>query len=89
MTSGWSSVAYATSSTGGASCAPDRHRVVAATWPPWRTVETPRWDWARVTDLDADESEKVKQFMHGLPDGPVAFHYEAPDYEQQLLGGSQ
>jgi len=38
------------------------------------------------SDLRKDESEQVKQFMHGLPDGPVAFHYEAPDYEQQLLG---
>ena len=38
------------------------------------------------SDLNNDESEKVRQFMHGLPDGPVAFHYEAPDYEQQLLG---
>jgi phospholipid/cholesterol/gamma-HCH transport system ATP-binding protein len=37
-------------------------------------------------DLDGDESDKVKQFMHGLPDGPVAFHYDAPDYERQLLG---
>jgi len=36
-------------------------------------------------DLDADESEKVKQFMHGIADGPVAFHYDAPDYEAQLL----
>ena len=41
------------------------------------------------SDLNADESDKVKQFMHGLPDGPVAFHYEAPDYEQHLLGGSR
>ncbi|MGI9220238.1 MAG: ABC transporter ATP-binding protein [Woeseiaceae bacterium] len=38
------------------------------------------------TDLNADESDQVKQFMHGLPDGPVAFHYDAADYEQQLLG---
>jgi phospholipid/cholesterol/gamma-HCH transport system ATP-binding protein len=37
-------------------------------------------------DLKQDESEMVKQFMHGLPDGPVAFHYDAPDYEQHLLG---
>ena len=36
--------------------------------------------------LSKDSSESVKQFMHGLPDGPVAFHYNAPEYEQQLLG---
>ncbi len=28
--------------------------------------------------------EEVRQFMHGLPDGPVAFHYPAPDYASQL-----
>jgi phospholipid/cholesterol/gamma-HCH transport system ATP-binding protein len=37
-------------------------------------------------DLSKDSSEMVKQFMHGLPDGPVAFHYDAPDYEKQLIG---
>ena len=28
--------------------------------------------------------EDVRQFMHGLPDGPVPFHYPAPDYAEQL-----
>ena len=28
----------------------------------------------------------VTQFMNGLADGPVPFHYPAPDYRQQLLG---
>ena len=37
-------------------------------------------------DLKDDQSEMVKQFMHGLPDGPVPFHYDAPDYAEQLLG---
>ena len=37
-------------------------------------------------ELDRTPSELVNQFMHGLPDGPVAFHYEAPDYAEQLLG---
>jgi len=37
-------------------------------------------------ELKQSDSEMVRQFMHGLPDGPVAFHYEAPDYAQQLLG---
>ena len=27
----------------------------------------------------------VQQFMSGVPDGPVPFHYPAPDYYQQLL----
>ncbi len=40
-------------------------------------------------DLKNDTSEMVKQFMHGLPDGPVAFHYDAPEYEQQLIGESE
>jgi phospholipid/cholesterol/gamma-HCH transport system ATP-binding protein len=37
-------------------------------------------------ELKRSESELVKQFMHGLPDGPVGFHYDAPDYDEQLLG---
>lgn len=32
-----------------------------------------------------DDSARVRQFMDGLPDGPVAFHYPAPDYEDELL----
>ena len=40
-------------------------------------------------DLKKDSSEVVRQFMHGIAEGPVAFHYDAPDYEQQLLGGDQ
>ncbi|MDT8388042.1 MAG: ATP-binding cassette domain-containing protein [Thiogranum sp.] len=31
------------------------------------------------------ESEWVRQFMDGLPDGPVPFHYPAPDYADDLL----
>ncbi len=31
-------------------------------------------------------SELVRQFMHGMADGPVAFHFDAPDYAEQLLG---
>ncbi len=37
-------------------------------------------------ELSNTTSELVKQFMHGLPDGPVGFHYDAPDYREQLLG---
>jgi phospholipid/cholesterol/gamma-HCH transport system ATP-binding protein len=40
----------------------------------------------RPADLKNDSSELVKQFMLGLADGPVAFHYDAPDYAEQLLG---
>jgi len=36
-------------------------------------------------ELKADKSELVRQFMNGLPDGPVAFHYPAPDYHAELL----
>lgn len=33
-----------------------------------------------------DPSQKVHQFIHGLPDGPVPFHYPANSLEQDLLG---
>jgi phospholipid/cholesterol/gamma-HCH transport system ATP-binding protein len=36
-------------------------------------------------ELQASDSPVVQQFMNGLPDGPVPFHYPAPDYEKQLL----
>lgn len=36
--------------------------------------------------LRNEPSDKVQQFVNGLPDGPVPFHYPAPDYQQQLLG---
>ncbi len=31
----------------------------------------------------------VRQFLEGLPDGPVAFHYPATDYAADLLGKAQ
>ncbi|MGB5131994.1 MAG: ABC transporter ATP-binding protein [Steroidobacteraceae bacterium] len=34
--------------------------------------------------LATDLREDVRQFIHGLPDGPVPFHYPAPDYLEQL-----
>jgi phospholipid/cholesterol/gamma-HCH transport system ATP-binding protein len=37
-------------------------------------------------ELHNTSSELVRQFMHGMADGPVAFHYSAPDYAEQLLG---
>ncbi|MGB5831918.1 MAG: ATP-binding cassette domain-containing protein [Thiohalocapsa sp.] len=33
-----------------------------------------------------DDSAWVRQFMDGLPDGPVHFHYDAPPLEQDMLG---
>ncbi len=35
--------------------------------------------------LRGTDSEWVKQFMQGLPDGPVPFHYPAPTYIDDLL----
>ena len=37
-------------------------------------------------ELNAATSELVRQFMHGMADGPVAFHFDAPNYAEQLLG---
>jgi phospholipid/cholesterol/gamma-HCH transport system ATP-binding protein len=38
-------------------------------------------------ELARSDSPVVKQFMNGIADGPVPFHYPAPDYYQQLLQG--
>jgi phospholipid/cholesterol/gamma-HCH transport system ATP-binding protein len=35
--------------------------------------------------LAESDLPEVRQFMRGLPDGPVPFHYPARDYEKQLL----
>ena len=35
--------------------------------------------------LRASDSPAVRQFMEGSPEGPVPFHYPAPDYTTQLL----
>ena len=37
------------------------------------------------SELKNNHSELVRQFMNGLPDGPVPFHYPAPEYSKQLL----
>ncbi|WP_096527810.1 ABC transporter ATP-binding protein [Candidatus Nitrosoglobus terrae] len=34
-------------------------------------------------------SAAVKQFMQGLPDGPVPFHYPGIDYSEDLLAGAE
>ncbi|MFI4938003.1 MAG: ATP-binding cassette domain-containing protein [Candidatus Berkiellales bacterium] len=37
-------------------------------------------------ELLSSSSDWVQQFLKGLPDGPVPFHYPALDYERDLLG---
>ena len=37
-------------------------------------------------ELARSESPWVQQFIQGLPDGPVPFHYPAPDLVEQFLG---
>jgi phospholipid/cholesterol/gamma-HCH transport system ATP-binding protein len=37
-------------------------------------------------ELARSDSETVHQFMTGSEEGPVRFHYPAPDYTRQLLG---
>ena len=36
--------------------------------------------------LAQDPAPLVRQFMSGVAEGPVAFHYPAPDFETQMLG---
>jgi phospholipid/cholesterol/gamma-HCH transport system ATP-binding protein len=36
-------------------------------------------------ELARSDSPVVRQFMNGIADGPVPFHYPAPDYYNQLL----
>ena len=38
--------------------------------------------------MHGSESGWVNQFMRGLPDGPVPFHYPAPDFSRDMLGGA-
>lgn len=39
-------------------------------------------------EVRASESEYVKQFLQGLPDGPVAFHYKAKPFVEDLMEGA-
>jgi phospholipid/cholesterol/gamma-HCH transport system ATP-binding protein len=39
------------------------------------------------SDLQKSPDGVVRQFIEGLADGPVPFHYPAPDYLEELLGG--
>lgn len=40
------------------------------------------------TQLQKSKSEYVRQFMDGLPDGPVPYQYPSSDYLQDLLGAA-
>jgi phospholipid/cholesterol/gamma-HCH transport system ATP-binding protein len=39
-------------------------------------------------ELRASQMPFVHQFVHGEADGPVPFHYNAPDYRLDLLGAA-
>lgn len=41
------------------------------------------------SELDNSDSPWIRQFMHGDADGPVAFHYPASDYLDDLMGNGQ
>jgi phospholipid/cholesterol/gamma-HCH transport system ATP-binding protein len=36
--------------------------------------------------INADKSSQLQQFLQGLPDGPVPFHYPTVKLDQDLLG---
>jgi phospholipid/cholesterol/gamma-HCH transport system ATP-binding protein len=40
-------------------------------------------------ELQASESAWTHQFLEGLPDGPVPFHYPAPPFKDELLAGGE
>jgi len=40
-------------------------------------------------DLMNSKDDWVRQFMQGLPDGPVPFHYPAQNYAEDLWGGAR
>ncbi|MCY4472260.1 MAG: ATP-binding cassette domain-containing protein [Kistimonas sp.] len=42
----------------------------------------------RPDELQNSDDPQVTQFMKGLPDGPVPFHYPAKDYSEDMLGES-
>lgn len=37
-------------------------------------------------ELRLADNPKLKQFIGGEPDGPVPFHFPAPDYQKEMLG---
>jgi phospholipid/cholesterol/gamma-HCH transport system ATP-binding protein len=38
-------------------------------------------------EIEQTESQQLQQFIQGLPDGPVPFHYPAGEFSQDLLEG--
>lgn len=40
-------------------------------------------------ELGGDQSEWARQFLEGMPDGPVPFHYPAEAFADDLLAGSE
>jgi phospholipid/cholesterol/gamma-HCH transport system ATP-binding protein len=40
-------------------------------------------------EMQASSEPDVRQFMSGLPDGPVAYHYPAPVFHEDLLEGAE
>ena len=75
-----------------------RARASPASWYPTTCTRSPRWRmrciccraarWPRMArrrTCKASPSEVVRQFIGGLPDGPVPFHFPAPDYFGELL----
>ena len=45
-------------------------------------------DHGTPASLWGSASEWSRQFLNGLPDGPAAFHYPAPDFRADLLGAT-
>ena len=43
--------------------------------------------WGTPAELQASQDPRVRQFMQGIPDGPVPFHFPAANYRDDLLGG--
>ncbi|MNZ20367.1 putative phospholipid import ATP-binding protein MlaF [compost metagenome] len=39
-------------------------------------------------ELMESDNPRIRQFMQGIADGPVPFHYPAADYRRDLLGGA-
>lgn len=40
-------------------------------------------------EIEATPSPWIRQFLHGEADGPVPFHFPAPDYADDLLGAGK
>ena len=41
----------------------------------------------RAEDLMRGPTPRVRQFINGISDGPVPFHYPAQSYREDILGG--